>query len=128
MPGKPAGQPGLLPGPGWGSVAVQDLGLVLVPGGGGAVRVDDQGPAPAVDDHLVVERQSRTQSLTDVVAVSTSFGPTYYGQSSCRRGPCAWCGAPRRPRRAGCSRRPTGSAGPAAAPRCGVLTELTPGA
>src|SRR5215475_11794568 len=47
--------PGLLPGAGGGPVAVQHLGLVLVPGGGGAVGVDDQGPAPAVDDDLVVE-------------------------------------------------------------------------
>ena len=34
---------------------MQDLGLVLVPGGGGAVGVQDQGPAPAVDHDLVVE-------------------------------------------------------------------------
>src|SRR6516225_2364226 len=45
-----------LPRPGWGSVAVQHLGLVLVPGGGGAVRVQYQGPAPPVDRHLVMER------------------------------------------------------------------------
>ena len=38
---------------------------------------------------------------------------------SCRRGPCAWCGAPGRRRRAGGSRPAHGSAGPAAAPRCG---------
>jgi len=48
-------EPGRLPGPGGGSVAVQDLRLVLVPRRGGAVRVDDQGPAPAVDGDLVVE-------------------------------------------------------------------------
>src|SRR6185312_10430151 len=47
---------GPLPGAGRGSVAVQDLGLVLVPRGGGPVRVDGQGPAPAVNDDLVVER------------------------------------------------------------------------
>src|SRR2546423_394311 len=47
---------GLLPGAGGGSVAMQDLRLVLVPGGGSAVRVDDQGPAPAVDHHLMGER------------------------------------------------------------------------
>jgi hypothetical protein len=45
---------GGLPGPGGWSVAVQDLGPVLVPGGGGAVRVHDQGPAALVDHHLVV--------------------------------------------------------------------------
>src|SRR5580765_6432820 len=45
----------MLPGPDRGSVAVQHLGLVLVPGRSGAVRVDDQGPAPAVDRDLVME-------------------------------------------------------------------------
>jgi hypothetical protein len=39
------------------SVAVQDLGLVRVPRGGGTVRVQDQGPAPPVDHNLVVEPQ-----------------------------------------------------------------------
>src|SRR5260370_30616012 len=48
-------QAGPLPGSGGWSVAVQHLGLVLVPRAGRAVRVDDQGPAPAVDDDLVVE-------------------------------------------------------------------------
>jgi hypothetical protein len=46
-------EPGRLPGAGGGSVAVQDLRLVLVPRGGGAVGVDDQGPAPAVNGDLV---------------------------------------------------------------------------
>jgi hypothetical protein len=51
----------LLPRTDRGSVAVQDLRLVLVPGGGGAVGVQDQGPAPPVDDDLVVVRhESRT--------------------------------------------------------------------
>jgi hypothetical protein len=49
-------EPGLLPGAGRGSVAVQDFGLVLVPRGGGPVGVDDEGPAPPVDHDLVVER------------------------------------------------------------------------
>src|ERR1700750_2635441 len=40
---------------GRGSVAVEHLGLVLVPGAGGAVGVHDQGPSPPVDDHLMVE-------------------------------------------------------------------------
>jgi hypothetical protein len=44
--------PGPLPTSDGRSVAVQDLGLVLVPRRGGAVRVQDQGPAPPVDDHL----------------------------------------------------------------------------
>src|SRR6201995_477481 len=48
-------EPGLLPGAGRGAVAVQDFGLVLVPRGGGAVGVDGQGPAPAVNHDLVVE-------------------------------------------------------------------------
>ena len=34
---------------------MQDLRLVLVPRGRGPVRVDDQGPAPAVDHDVVVE-------------------------------------------------------------------------
>src|SRR6266576_1438504 len=36
------------------AVAVQDLGLVLVPGGGGPVGVQHQGPALPVDRDLVV--------------------------------------------------------------------------
>ena len=51
--GRP--EPGRLPGAGGWSVAVEDLGLVLVPGAGRPVRVQDQGPAPAVDHDLVVE-------------------------------------------------------------------------
>ena len=47
---------GALTRPGGRSVAVQHFGLVLVPRGRRPVRVDDQGPAPAVDDDLVVER------------------------------------------------------------------------
>src|SRR5256884_1286535 len=48
-------EPGLLPGAGGWSVAVQDFGLVLVPRAGRPVRVHDQRPAPPVDDDLVVE-------------------------------------------------------------------------
>src|SRR3954453_16237555 len=33
---------------------VEHLGLVLVPGGGGAVGVDQEGPAEPVDHHLMV--------------------------------------------------------------------------
>jgi hypothetical protein len=47
-------------------VAVQHLGLVLVPGGGRPVRVDDQGPAPAVDGDLVVEGAKEYAVLMDV--------------------------------------------------------------
>src|SRR5580658_9180551 len=47
--------PGVLPGSGGRAVAVQDLGAVGVPGGGGAVGVQDELPAPAVDGDLVVE-------------------------------------------------------------------------
>ncbi len=50
------GDPGVLPGAGGWAVAVQHFGLVRVPGGGGAVGVQDQGPAPPVDTDLVVER------------------------------------------------------------------------
>ena len=48
-------QAGVSPRPGRWAVAVQDLRFVGVPGGGGAVRVQDQGPAPPMDDNLVVE-------------------------------------------------------------------------
>src|SRR5690349_19719688 len=54
--GSTARPPGLLPGAGRWSVAVEHFGLVLVLRGRRPVRVDDQGPAPAVDDDLVVER------------------------------------------------------------------------
>src|SRR5690349_22492283 len=47
-------RPGALPGPGGWSVAAQDLGLVLVPGSGGAIRIDHEGPAALVDHDLVV--------------------------------------------------------------------------
>ena len=94
---------GSLPGAGGWSVAVQDLVLFLfhalvVPSG----LTTSVQPHP-VDHDLVVERAEQDAVATDVF----------------RRRPCAWCGAPRRPRRAGCSPRPTGSAGPAAAPRSG---------
>ena len=46
---------GRLPGAGRGAVAVEHLGLVGIPRGGGPVGVQDQGPAPPVDDHLMVE-------------------------------------------------------------------------
>ena len=63
--------PGLLPGPGGRSVAVEDFGLVLVPRGGGAVRVEDEDPAPLVDDDLMTiwwwKKQSKTQSVVLVV-------------------------------------------------------------
>ena len=36
-------------------MAVEHLGFVGVPGGGGAVGVQDEGPAPPVDHDLVVE-------------------------------------------------------------------------
>jgi hypothetical protein len=34
---------------------MDDLGLVLVPGCGRAIRVQDHGPAPLVNDNLVVK-------------------------------------------------------------------------
>src|SRR5207245_4689344 len=47
--------PGALPGPGWWPVTVENLGAVGVPRGGGAVGVEDQGPAPSMDHGQVVE-------------------------------------------------------------------------
>src|SRR6201996_2339765 len=52
-PGPVAG-PGWLPGVGWWAVAVQGGAVVPVPGGGGPVGVDHQGPAELVDDDVVV--------------------------------------------------------------------------
>ena len=96
--------PGLLPGAGGRAVAVQDFGLGLVPRGGGAVGVDDQGPAPAVDDDLVVEgAQEHAVFHGGRAAVGFVLGVV----DLARAGGLV------------CSRRPTGSAGPAAAPRCG---------
>src|SRR5438132_946072 len=46
---------GLSPGADRRAVAAQELGLVLVPGGGGPVRVQHQRPAPPVNRHLVVK-------------------------------------------------------------------------
>ena len=58
LPDLAPGQPGLLPGAGGWSVAVQDLRLAGVPRGGGPVRVQDQGPALLVDhDQMVVRAQ-----------------------------------------------------------------------
>jgi len=48
-------------------VAVQDLRRVLVPRGRGPVGVQDQGPALLVDDDLVMEKQSETQSMSLLV-------------------------------------------------------------
>jgi Molybdopterin-binding domain of aldehyde dehydrogenase len=53
--GPASGMPGGLSGPGRGAVAAQDLGPVLVPGGGGAVGMQQDGPAPPVDHDLMVE-------------------------------------------------------------------------
>jgi hypothetical protein len=46
---------------------MQDFGLVLVPCGGGAVGVEDQGPAPAVDDDRVVEGAKKHAVLMGVL-------------------------------------------------------------
>src|SRR4029077_6339603 len=67
-------QAGPLPGAGGWSVAVQHLGLVLVPCAGRAVRVDDQGPAPAMNHDLVVERAEQDAVLGGgLAAVSLVF-------------------------------------------------------
>src|SRR5581483_3664559 len=47
-------RPGALPGAGGWSVAVQDPGLVLVPGDSGAVGIYHEGPAEPVDHDLVM--------------------------------------------------------------------------
>src|SRR5580692_5821538 len=44
-----------LPGTGGRAVAVQDFGAVGAAGGGGAVGVQGDGPAPLVDGHVMVE-------------------------------------------------------------------------
>src|SRR5437868_2064769 len=46
---------GRSPGPGRWTVAVDDLGLVLIPGCVRAIRVEDHGPAPLVNDDMVVK-------------------------------------------------------------------------
>src|SRR5579864_2640414 len=48
--------PGMLPGPGGGSVAAEDFGAVGAAGGGSAVRVQGDGPAPLVNRNVVVEK------------------------------------------------------------------------
>ena len=53
---------------------MQDLRFVRVPGGGGAVGVQDERPAPPVDHDLVVEETEQRRSLWCW---------------SCRRSPCA---------------------------------------
>ena len=68
----PRGVPGPLSGPGGRSVAVQDLRLVLVPRGRGAVRVQDQGPALLVDHDLVVEKTEQDAVLDAGLAAVAS--------------------------------------------------------
>jgi len=53
----------VLPGSGGRAVAVQDLGAAGVPRGGGAVRVQHEGPAPPVDDDLMVEETEQDAVL-----------------------------------------------------------------
>src|SRR5689334_15415509 len=62
--------PGISPRPDRGSVAVQGLGFVLAPGGGGAVGVQDQGPALLVDHDLMMEPAQQHAVLTEVVPPS----------------------------------------------------------
>src|SRR5580698_9603946 len=54
----------MLPGSGWWSVAAEDLGAVGAVGGGGAVPVQDQGPAPPVHCHEVV-KTAQEQAVVD---------------------------------------------------------------
>jgi hypothetical protein len=44
-------------------VTAEDLGLVLIPGGGSAVGVEDDGPAVAVDLDLMVMRAEQRAVL-----------------------------------------------------------------
>ena len=48
-------RPGVLPGAGRGAVTVQHLGFAGIPGAGGAVGVQHDGPAHLVVHHLVME-------------------------------------------------------------------------
>src|SRR5580658_6264705 len=68
------GGPGALPGSGGRAVAVQDLGAVGVPGGGGAVGVQDEGPAPAVDGDLVVE-EAEQDAVCDAGGAAVGLVP-----------------------------------------------------
>ena len=123
------GVPGPLPGPGGWPVAVQDFRLVLVPRGRGAVRVQDQGPALLVDHDLVVEKQSRTQSLALVLPPCflcltwcTSHADAGWLQPPAT-GTCGPAGSPRYGSRPGSTRSTrcpaAGSARPAARPAAG---------
>src|ERR1700757_1147617 len=58
-----AGRARGLPGSGGWTVAVEDLGAVRIPRGGGAVGVQDQLPAPAVDDDLVMKKAEQNAGL-----------------------------------------------------------------
>jgi hypothetical protein len=60
------------PGAGWGSVAVQDFGAVGVPGGGGAVGIQYQRPAPPVNHDLVVVR-AQQHAISEAGGATVSF-------------------------------------------------------
>jgi len=64
-PGGGGQPPGVLPQPDRGPVAVQGLGPVLVPRGGGAVGVQDQGPAPLVDHDILETLAAYCQRILD---------------------------------------------------------------
>src|SRR5437867_2482169 len=98
---KPAGPS---PGPGGRTVAVDDLGLVLVPRGRRPVGVEDDGPAPLVDDDLMV-KEAEQGTIFDAgrAAVGPVPGhrpPRRGGACPVRRragsGPAARRGSPRR--------------------------------
>jgi hypothetical protein len=73
-PHRGSSGPGVLPGSGGWAVAVQDLGVVGVPGGGGAVRVEGECPAPAVDGDLVVE-EAQQDAVADAGGSAVGLVP-----------------------------------------------------
>src|SRR5580693_10198068 len=64
-----------LPGTGGRAVAVEDFGAVGAAGGGGAVGVQGDGPAPLVDRHVMVEETlCRPRDYADLVTEAAGGG------------------------------------------------------
>jgi hypothetical protein len=80
---------GVSPRPGGWAVAMEDLCLVGVPCGGGAVGVQDEGPAPPVDRDLVVEETlCRPAVYADLKAGAAGQGRGM--RLRCRHNPDTW--------------------------------------